>query len=171
MRRSRISSTGRRLGDHAGAKKELQVVIDLMPIGGGKGGFNGVVEQETAAVARVPDAQRECVPARPSRRLETRFGKAGRRQSAPPGIRRISLANPSGPRCSLCGFIDDLAIHCRMMPIEFTDPGLGKQNDFRPRKPRAQGVQGGNGHHRVAHPIGGPHQNALYVRKAARKRS
>ena len=50
---------GLRLVDHARAKKELQVIIDLVPIGGRKGRFNGVVEQEAAAVARVPDAQRD----------------------------------------------------------------------------------------------------------------
>src|ERR1019366_1872503 len=118
--------------------KKLQVVINLMAVGTRTGRINGVIEQKTAAIPRVTDANRDAREASHPRGVKRVLQQDG-------GIEALRLKFPAQlpkavrPAMFTIMLIDDLPIHSGMMPVNFADPGSGDENDLRAREARPQG--------------------------------
>ena len=99
----------------------------------------------------------ECRPARSTGRLQRRSAGAGLHRSRPGQASGSGGAVPPSPHD---GPFDRRARRRPpgTAPVNVADPGQDQQGDVGPGKEPPNLSQGGNGHHRVSHPVGPAYQ-------------
>src|SRR2546422_120201 len=128
------------LFDQPGAEQELQVIARLMSIGRRRRRFDAVRQQGAAAVPRIPNARRDPRAPRHPGGVEGVPKKDG-------GLEAFTsqgldyLPETPGACVFSVRIVNNQATRGGMRPIKLADPGLGEQNNFRPRIAFAQGLE------------------------------
>ncbi len=144
----------------------MEVIVNFVSISCARGGLDSLAQQRMPPVPRIADAEGNArAPGHPGS-LEGILKQYGCVEALRTNFLH-QFPEPPGPTMLAIGVINDLAANGRMVPINFTDPRLRHQNDFGVWKAGAQRLDSGQGHHRVADPIGGPHHDLFRIVRVA----
>ena len=145
----------RKLFENPGASQQFQIIEPLMPRDfAGFRNIDGLGQQQAAAIACVADALWNAGGKRDRGGLESilqqdRAVEIFRAQRTP-GLPLLG---------EILRRVRNHAVAERLAPVEVRHPGLGQDGDFCGGKFLVKRAQGGQRHHRVAHPVGGAHQD------------